>query len=850
MKAKERFTFRIVGLTLIVFSIQTLAFLNEARAQNMAINPDPADGTVLCATWATITWSSVDPAALYKVYFGEDAVAVANGTELDSTFMGNQTSTSFTVGIPGHPYPNGLVPGTTYYWRIDVMQADGMIYKGEIWSFTVLSAQILFVDQDATGANDGSSWTDAFNYLKDALAAATACDEIWVAEGTYKPDQDTVNPNGTLDPDATFALKNNVQLYGGFIGTETTRDQRDWQIHETFLSGYLQPHPDLALSYHVVTSTQVSQMTVLDGFTIAYGYARHPGIDRSGGGMRNEGGRPTVRNCHFGGNTAEGNGGGMYNHQSNPIISGCSFSQNRASNGCGGGMFNNESNPEVTDCSFTQNIAYEGGAMGNDSGSNPVVTLCVFMKNSASGGGGMYNYRSNPTIRDCDFSLNSAEGLLGGGILNHESSPQIIDCLFYVNDAGVGAGVDNYSQCSPTIIRCKFVGNRAEVYGGGMRDRGCNSTVINCVFGGNFAQEWGGGLSLVNSDTAFVNCTISGNRADVGSGILNRGGALELKNCIIWGHAAPTGPHISLEYGSTLHASFTDLEGGLQAIDAEPGSIAVLGNGMIDTNPQYADPIHWNIDGIWIKGDCHLKSQNGRWDSLNNVWVLDPMSSPCIDAGDPGMSVGDEPAPNGGRINMGAYGGTIEASKSEAVSGLLAYWKLDELEGNIAHDSADGYDGTYHGNPSRPDFDGIDDYVSTPYVLNPAQTEFTVSAWVRDGAPGQVIVSQTGGAVWLGVDASTGTLMTGVAGLGPFGPSGPLVSGTVITDGERYHVALIWNGADRILYANGVEVARDSQESIAGSVGGINIGAGRNLGPFSFWSGLISDVRVSNVAQP
>jgi hypothetical protein len=79
------------------------------------------------------------------------------------------------------------------------------------------------------------------------------------------------------------------------------------------------------------------------------------------------------------------------------------------------------------------------------------------------------------------------------------------------------------------------------------------------------------------------------------------------------------------------------------------------GEGNIKFDPLFADPDN---------GDYHLKSQAGRWDPNSESWVKDDVTSPCIDAGDPNSPFGDEPMPNGGRINMGAYGGTAEASKS------------------------------------------------------------------------------------------------------------------------------------------------------------------------------------------
>ena len=82
----------------------------------------------------------------------------------------------------------------------------------------------------------------------------------------------------------------------------------------------------------------------------------------------------------------------------------------------------------------------------------------------------------------------------------------------------------------------------------------------------------------------------------------------------------------------------------------------------------FARPGYWadvnDPNAVWIDGDYHLKSQAGRWDPVSESWIIDDVTSPCIDVGDPNSPVGDEPEPNGERINIGAYGGTAEASKS------------------------------------------------------------------------------------------------------------------------------------------------------------------------------------------
>lgn len=189
---------------------------------------------------------------------------------------------------------------------------------------------------------------------------------------------------------------------------------------------------------------------------------------------------------------------------------------------------------------------------------------------------------------------------------------------------------------------------------------------------------------------------------------------------------------------------------------------------------------------------------------------------------------------------------------------LAAHYKLDESEGGAAPDSVGANHGTLHGEPLwQPDggrikgalqLDGIDDYLSTGFVLDPAAGPFSVFAWVKGGAPGQTLVSQTGGANWLATDAQ-GRLMTGLSRPvgGRQGPS-PLVSPAMITDGAWHHIGVVWDGTTRALYADDVLVGEDSQQGLAGSTGGLNLGAGANLEPGVFFGGLIDDLRLYNQA--
>ena len=194
---------------------------------------------------------------------------------------------------------------------------------------------------------------------------------------------------------------------------------------------------------------------------------------------------------------------------------------------------------------------------------------------------------------------------------------------------------------------------------------------------------------------------------------------------------------------------------------------------------------------------------------------------------------------------------------------LIAYWKLDEAEGGFAHDSIGLSDGTLTGDPQWEPangkqggalgFDGTDDSVSTPFVLDPSRGPFSVFAWVSGGAPGQVIISQQSGVNWLMADIVDGALKTdlkkaGTTGRGASPPGPPLVSSTIITDGDWHRIGFVTDGGNRILYVDGVEVAGDVAAGLEPASEGLHIGAGATLESGSFFSGLIDDVRVFETA--
>ncbi len=184
---------------------------------------------------------------------------------------------------------------------------------------------------------------------------------------------------------------------------------------------------------------------------------------------------------------------------------------------------------------------------------------------------------------------------------------------------------------------------------------------------------------------------------------------------------------------------------------------------------------------------------------------------------------------------------------------LVAHWALDETAGFDAQDSAGANVAYLVGGPlwqstggmvdGALQLDGVDDFlVTSGTVLVPAERPFSVLAWIKGGAPGQVVLSQMGGANWLYTDSSEGNLMTELKTTGWSGR--PMLSQTIITDGNWHRIGLVWDGSHRTLYVDGVAVAENAQINLEASENLLYIGTGKAREPGTYWSGLIDDVRI------
>ena len=258
-------------------------------------------------------------------------------------------------------------------------------------------------------------------------------------------------------------------------------------------------------------------------------------------------------------------------------------------------------------------------------------------------GGKAVHLRSENGPDNCVIDCQGTDAEPHRGFYFHtgEDENSLVDGFTITNGSAYqGGGIYCYNNSSPTITNNTITANTAEHEGGG----------IDC---------------LLNSSPFITNNTITANTADYGGGISCVASSPTVKNSILWGNSAPTGPEVYLSYWldnpSTLTVRYSNVAGGQGAAYVEPGCTLDWGPGNIDADPLFADPDN---------GDYHLKSEFGRWDPTMDGGLggfrVDEVTSPCpcIDAGNPESDYSNETQRNGGRINMGAYGNTPEASKS------------------------------------------------------------------------------------------------------------------------------------------------------------------------------------------
>jgi hypothetical protein len=345
---------------------------------------------------------------------------------------------------------------------------------------------IIYVRANATGANNGSSWANAYTRLQDAFETARRCgttSQIWVARGTYRP---AVG----INRDSAFVMRNNLAIYGGFAGTETQLSQRNWRLNHTILSGDIGVVGNRSDNSQNVISNDnngLNATAILDGFIIRDGqYDKSGSTKKGGGGMLNVNSSPWVSNCIFVGNFSSSDGGAVFNQgaSATPTFINCVFSGNQAV--FGGGIYNAVARTQVINCTFSSNQAAAGGGMfstGIPFG-NPRATV----RNSIVWGNtdGILNasYVSQSSYIEVSTSLVQG-GYTGTGNLN-------VNPLF-VRQATTGLGQLGDLRllpCSPAIN----VGSNAALPAGTTTDLGgLTRTVLTTVDMGAYERQTTGG---------------------------------------------------------------------------------------------------------------------------------------------------------------------------------------------------------------------------------------------------------------------------------------------------------------------------------------------------------------------
>jgi len=333
---------------------------------------------------------------------------------------------------------------------------------------------IHYVDKNATGNNNGTTWGNAFPSLQTALDNASEGDQIWVAKGTYKP---TSAYSLTNSPRYYhFELKNDVGIYGGFAGTETSISQRtDFGYggsNETILSGDIGTVGDYSDNcYHVILNitTVLSSSSELNGVTITGGNANGTNPHNRGGGINLTSSSPTISQVNFSGN--RGNyGGGAFNQNASPNYVNCLFLQNQGGTS-GGGMRNNSATPTVTNCTFANNTAGSIGGGVDNTSSSAIYNNCILWGNTATTGKQIYGTGAGTSVLNYSCYADETNDVvtLDVAVLNVSnnnttSNPQFInssngDYRLYGNSPCANTGNNSYNSHDEDIRGQKRIQN-------------------------------------------------------------------------------------------------------------------------------------------------------------------------------------------------------------------------------------------------------------------------------------------------------------------------------------------------------------------------------------------------------
>ncbi|MCE9616096.1 MAG: DUF1565 domain-containing protein [Lentisphaerae bacterium] len=634
-------------------------FANASTAVDV-VPPADVSGFLMSSgdTWVQLAWTNpptpdlAGVLVLRRIGAAPTAIPSPTATYLVGDSIGDGVVVYNAAGMPGVPTgwrDEAVTNGLDYYYVVFARDEVPNYATGVPGSATPQVRDVLYVDWQAAGAANGTSWANAYTTVGAALAAAGSGSNIWVATGTYKPG---------FTRDASFVLKAGVGVYGGFTNGMTAFHQRNWDTYPTTLSGDLDDNgvADVNNAYHVVTATWATN-AVLDGVTVTLGYAYSPLSDadpvRDGGGLLiwMSDVTPAIRNCRFINNVANYLGGAACIRHVNRgatgvVFSNCVFRGNatfRANDGHGGAIYHVYRPLTLIDSVLEDNAATITGGALESIGGDPILRGCTFARNTATNaanngrGGAIYHDRSdlgsimsseitdcrfyanrasqfgaldyrrafatNDLIRNCDFFANEATAGAGGVLFLYRYDSVIADCRFSGNTAAGGnvhAGALYLQESDPMLRNVVIAGNVAPGYGGGLwADTGSRPRFENALVAGNQARYAGGGLALYDATdgtNTLINCTIAGNRtteANVGyggGGLFLRNGIGLVSNTIFYGNqTAGTGTQVRVELaGDVVSYGYSDLQGGVGGTYAVAGATNIDAGNNLSVAPLFA----------------------------------------------------------------------------------------------------------------------------------------------------------------------------------------------------------------------------------------------------------------------
>lgn len=427
---------------------------------------------------------------------------------------------------------------------------------------TYAAEKIIYVDSSAAGANDGSSWKDAFTELQSALDDADEGKEIWISSGVYYPTKDIKGNASPSDPRTkSFQMKNGVSIFGGFPANdeEATFEDRDVKQYKTVLSGDLNKNNaiDGSDAYHVFYHPQgtfINGTALLDGVMISGGNANsYSVIDASnGGGMFNDRSHPKLNEVTIEKNQARSGGGGIYNENSNMHLENGIINGNESD--IGAGFYNSSGNPMLNNIVVSGNISnYQGGGIYSQGGKLTISKGTIVENTSGSFGGGL-NIIGDGQLNDFKVLNNKARSGAGMYIQGNSivmENGEIAGNIAAPTDSGSGGGIYSTSGWDNTFNNINIHNNEAQSGGGVYLERG-SDVYTNAIISNNKALN-GAGISIMSGNPKFVESKISTNTAsENGGGVLNNTAQPTFTNTAITSNMAKNGGGIySSEGGIT-----------------------------------------------------------------------------------------------------------------------------------------------------------------------------------------------------------------------------------------------------------------------------------------------------------